>query len=508
MSRGSREVYLPLATGPLAAPDGRSVVVVGGGLAGVAAATVLAERGVEVTLVEKECYLGGRAGAWSERLSSGESFEMERGFHAFFRQYYNLRALLRRIDPELDLLAPLEDYPILGPNGEVQSFRDLPRRTPFNVISLTARSPALGLADLVRVNGRRALEMLTYDAERTYGRRDGMSAGEYLDSLRFPPRARHLLFDVFSHSFFNPEYEMSAGELLMMFHFYFTGNPEGLVFDVARAPFSKSIWEPFTHYLESLGVRIQTGTSARTVRRLESGRWSVITGRGALQAEGVVLAVTVPALKKLVAASPDLDEPAWRRGIEGLDLTNPFAVWRLWLDRPTERGRAPFVGTTGLGPLDNISLYHLFEDESRAWYEKHGGAVVELHAYAIEPDQDDGELRMRLLDALHNVYPETRNSGILEERYLVRRDCPAFAPGSHASRPGVETAFEGVTLAGDFVKLPIPSALMERAVASGFLAANYLLARDRVRSEPIRSIPPRGLLAGVPLRRPFLSRPL
>jgi isorenieratene synthase len=55
-----------------------------------------------------------------------------------------------------------------------------------------------------------------------------------------------------------------------------------------------------------------------------------------------------------------------------------------------------------------------------------------------------------------------------------------------------------VTVAGDFVKLPIPSALMERAVASGFLAANYLLARDRVRSEPIRSIPPRGLLAGVP----------
>ena len=26
---------------------------------------------------------------------------MSRGFHAFFRQYYNLRALLRRVDPAL-----------------------------------------------------------------------------------------------------------------------------------------------------------------------------------------------------------------------------------------------------------------------------------------------------------------------------------------------------------------------------------------------------------------------
>ncbi|MEJ2370202.1 MAG: FAD-dependent oxidoreductase, partial [Gemmatimonadales bacterium] len=67
MARGSREFHLPLAAGSRAPSDSRSAVVVGGGLAGVAAATVLAERGVEVTLVERQSYLGGRAGAWSER---------------------------------------------------------------------------------------------------------------------------------------------------------------------------------------------------------------------------------------------------------------------------------------------------------------------------------------------------------------------------------------------------------------------------------------------------------
>jgi isorenieratene synthase len=291
---------------------------------------------------------------------------------------------------------------------------------------------------------------------------------------------------------------MSAGELLMMFHFYFTGNPEGLVFDVARRPFSRSIWEPFVRHLSELRVAIRMGESAHRIERVDNTGWRVHTDEGAVEADGVVLALTVPALQGLVAESPGLEEPAWRAGIESLELTNPFVVWRLWLDRPTEPGRAPFVGTTGLGPLDNISLYHLFEDESREWYERHGGAIVELHAYAVEAGADDEKLRSQLLGALHALYPETRNARILEQRYLVRQDCPAFAPGSHESRPRVETPFDGVAVAGDFVKLPIPSALMERAVASGFLAANYLLARDGVRSEPIRSIPPRGMLAGVP----------
>ena len=33
-------------------------------------------------------------------------------------------------------------------------------------------------------------------------------------SLRFPPAARQMLFDVFAHSFFNPEEQYSAAELL------------------------------------------------------------------------------------------------------------------------------------------------------------------------------------------------------------------------------------------------------------------------------------------------------
>lgn len=494
MSAAPRTQLIPRSSGRDDVANGERAVVAGGGIAGVAAATVLAERGVQVTLIEKESFLGGRAGAWTERLADGEAFEMERGFHAFFRQYYNLRALLRRIDPELSMLVPMEDYPIHGPGGALQSFSDLPTATPRNLISLVRRSPAIGLLDLMRVNKSRALEMLTYDGEKTYRKRDELTAGDYLDSLDFPPDARRLFFDVFAHSFFNPEGEMSAGELLMMFHFYFTGNPEGLVFDVARTPFSTSIWKPFEQYLRGLGVEVLLSTSVQRVERVD-GEWRVETTEGDHEVDGVVLALAVDPLKAVVAASPSLDHTEWRASVASLTLTNPFAVWRLWLDQPTNPGRAPFIGTTGLGPLDNISLYHLFEDESRSWAERHGGAVVELHAYAIDPDFDEDELRAALLAGMYELYPETRAAGVVEERFLVRQDCPAFAPGSYAQRPTVDTPFDGLTLAGDLVRLPFPSALMERAAASGFLAANHILAGSQVRSEPIHSVRDRGLLA-------------
>ena len=37
---------------------------------------------------------------------------------------------------------------------------------------------------------------------------------------------------------------MSAAELLMMFHFYFVGNPEGLRFDLCRRSFSRAFFRP------------------------------------------------------------------------------------------------------------------------------------------------------------------------------------------------------------------------------------------------------------------------
>ncbi|MEM1413408.1 MAG: FAD-dependent oxidoreductase [Myxococcota bacterium] len=472
------------------------VLIAGGGLAGLAAATVLAEQGKSVTVVEREIFLGGRAGAWQDTLADGTPFQMERGFHAFFRQYYNLRQLMRRVDPTLDVLEAQVDYPVHGPGGAIESFSGLPKQPPLNVVELLRRTKTMGFIDALKVPTKQVMAMFAY-GPHTYERWDAMSAADYLDSLQFPPEARRMLFEVFAHSFFNPEEEFSAAELLMQFHFYFLGNKEGLIFDTMRRPFSAGLFDPLRAYLEARGVRFELGTSVDRIDPSEGGaRWAVHVaspaGARTLDAGALVLALSVPGLKELVAGSPELGDAEWRGDVASLETTWPFAVWRLWLDRPVHDDRLPFVGTAGVGLLDNISVYEKLEDESRAWAARTGGSVLELHAYGVHPDIPEASIKANLLTGMHAVYPETESATILEDRWLLRRDCPGFPPGSHARRPTVRTALHHLTLAGDFVKFDRPSALMERAVASGFEAANILLAETR---QPVEHVPNRGLLS-------------
>lgn len=492
---------------PRLLPRSADVVVAGGGIAGLAAATVLAERGARVTVLEPDSFLGGRAGAWTDTLRDGTRFAMERGFHAFFRQYYNLRALLRRVDPEHTRLVPVTDYPLLGPGGLTESFANLPRLPILNLVALVRRSKAMTLRDALRVDDTLGRAMMAYDPDATYAKYDRLTAREFLDRLGFPPRARQMLFDVFAHSFFNPEDEFSAAELMMMFHFYFLGNPEGIVFDVVDGPFSTRLWNPLQHHLELRGATIRLGCALEHVARAPDGRFTLTCSSGQpLTADALVLAAHIPGLQRIVAASPTLGDPPWRARIAAQSVTSPFAVWRLWLDTKTRSDRAPFVGTTGLGLLDNISLYHLFEDESRQWAKRHNGSVVELHAYALPPHLTPDEIKRDLLATLHELYPETRPAKILDERFLQHADCPAFRPGTTAQRPRVTTSTPGLVLAGDHVHTPFPSALMERAASTGMLAANHLLHQWGAAEEPLWSVVPRGVLARL-VHRDFYKHP-
>ena len=160
--RDRQAVRHPGPTGTRLAPEGSSALVVGGGIAGLAAATGLAERGVRVTLVEREPQLGGRVRAWPlDDRSSGGPRTMSRGFHAFFRQYYNLRSLLRRSDPALERLRPIADYPLISADGMADSFARIPRTPPFSFASFVALSPSFTAASLAKVDVTAALELLT-----------------------------------------------------------------------------------------------------------------------------------------------------------------------------------------------------------------------------------------------------------------------------------------------------------------------------------------------------------
>jgi isorenieratene synthase len=266
--------------------------VIGGGLAGLSAACVLAERGVSVTLLERSPQLGGRL-ATVPSASSDPAFNVA-PVAAFHRHYYNTRALLRRIDPELVTLRGLDDYLVLGPDGAQESFANLPSSAPLNAIAPLRRTPFVSLGDLRKLSTERTRQMLLFDPAKHGLQHDALTAAQFLEETGLPPRAREMLFRVFTHAVFNDERTLSASEMLGSLHFHFLGNPEGMLFDVLEEPASDAFFAPMERYLRSIGVEIQTGTSATLVTRDRGDRVHVTTSRDeVLEASGLVLAQNV-----------------------------------------------------------------------------------------------------------------------------------------------------------------------------------------------------------------------
>ncbi len=173
----------------------------------------------------------------------------------------------------------------------------------------------------------------------------------------------------------------------------------------------------------------------------------------------------------------------------------PYAVARYWMDGDVRPDRAVFNGVSRQPTLDSVTLYHRLEDEPRRWARRTGGSVIELHAYACQPDVPAAELAERMRIELTALWPEAAELRVRALRARVEAQAPAFAPGGHTGRPGVRTDADGLYLAGDGIRTDFPSALMERSAATGIIAANHILRSAGAAAEPVHSVRPRGLLA-------------
>lgn len=124
------------------------------------------------------------------------------------------------------------------------------------------------------------------------------------------------------------------------------------------------------------------------------------------------------------------------------------------------------------------------------------GSVVELHAYCYKakefPTQET--LLTKFEEELYEIVPELQQAQVLHRELVNQHNFSGYPPNSYAQRPETSTNVPNLLFAGDWVKMPFPCGLMERAVSSGLLAANEILHREGLQRRSLLSVNPEGLL--------------
>ncbi|WP_017297874.1 FAD-dependent oxidoreductase [Nodosilinea nodulosa] len=599
---------------PARVGKGTTAVVIGGGLAGLAAAYELSQRGVAVTLLERSPQLGGKIASWPIQVGD-DTFMMEHGFHGFFPQYYNLFGLVDELNIQQNFKS-LDYYSLVykdGYNPEV--FRPSSSAFPWNVIDLAVSSSnrlkwGINLTHIKHLQVFR--EITGFRNPQTYDRLDHLSVAEWVAN-DFPRGLYDLYFLPFAKSSLNAPDLLSAGELMQFFHFYFFGNPEGLAFNGTCQDMGRSLVDPMVEAIQANGGQVLTGVTVSQVawdegqvagvtyqkgsvatspvpfwvernpllssetmeyfgagdsvysvaagaktalsltcthqgcsvqRQVEASegtaggylcpchgaayasngevlagparenlaafkvlqragdRLQLITASAAtstahdLTANYYVMAADIPGTKALFALSVGEVDPTLVAQVDQLRVADPFAVGRFWLDRDFDWQHSWFTSLSGYRLTDSITLYHRIQDDYIAWSDRTGGSVVELHAYCYK--EKDFPTQADILDTfeaeLYDIVPELKGATVLHRQLVNQKNFAGFPPGSFANRPQTTTPAANLLFAGDWVRMPFPCGLMERAVSSGLLAANAILQREGVQRRPILSVNPEGVL--------------
>lgn len=465
------------------------VAVVGAGLAGMGAACDLSDRGLSVTLIDKNDYLGGKVGAWYETAEDGTRLEVEHGFHAFFRHYYNLNGLLDRTGVRPHMVA-IDDYLIIEEDGTEWRFKDVEESPVLNLIAL-AKGGLYRFRDILFTRALHEMDVfLAYDRDQVFDELDDTSYRSFAERAELPAKLR-LVFNTFARAFFSDDERLSMAELIKSFHFYYLSHDHGLTYDYPAGDYQECVLGPIARYMEERGVDVRLGEEIGAVEPLDGGGFAIDGERF----DHVVLATSSVGARAIAEASPQLEARAGGLvdTLRALRPSQRYAVWRLWVDRDVREGLPVFVSTERRQVLDAVTLYHRITPEARTWAEG-GGAVLEVHCYAVPDELDEAQIRQAFTSELLHYFPELEGMTIEHDVLQVRQDFTAFHVGMAAGRPETATEVPGLYLAGDWVRLPCPAMLMEAAYTSGLLAANAVLAEHGLQPRPVLTVPTRGLL--------------
>lgn len=473
---------------PLRLSNKKRVAVIGGGIAGIASAATLAQKGFVVDLYEKANFLGGKVGSW-EFESKGETLRTEHGFHAFFRQYYNLLDFLKEIGAAKHLI-PIDDYVILFEDNKKQGFKNVETTPGLNILDLK-KYGVYNWLTLISPFSMPLLSLLQFDFKKTFKKYDKESFASFAKRT-FLPKKMQLVFNSFARAFFAEPENMSMAELIKGFHFYFLSNDKGLVYDVLDQDFQTSFIDYCILHLEKNGVKIHLNQGIDELIYHEN-QFTI----NEKPYDYCVLCTDVNATKSIIQSSKGLENFATlNKQTQALQNSGNYAVIRLWTDRYEEDKTLPFfIFTDRLKCLDSVTLYHKMEKESSAWSETNNGGIFELHSYAVPADMSKEDCKEELIAELYHYFPELKGMEIRHEYYQFRNDFSAFHTGLYQNRPTIKTEVPQLFFAGDWVKMDNCAMLMEGAYVSGTLAANYILSKEGIQEKQLFQVPTKGLFA-------------
>jgi isorenieratene synthase len=467
----------------------KRVAVIGGGIAGISAASNLGERGFQVDLFEKSNYLGGKLGSWQFE-SNGETLHVEHGFHAFFKQYFNLLEFMKKTGAHQHLI-PIDDYLILYKDKTAQSFKEMDNTPLLNVWSMGKTGVYRYRDMMLNRYGMKLLDLFKFDFETTFEKYDNVALSDFMHDTHIPDKMK-MVFSSFARAFFAEPEDMSTAELIKSFHFYFLSNDLGLLYDVLDDDFDKTFLQPSKAFMLKNNVQIHLNSAVEQLAYQQNK--FIVNGN---EYDYCVLASDVKHLPLLINNSSTLHSFSnLKLQASNIKSSARYAVWRLWTDAFEQTKFPFFIFTDRLQCFDSVTFYHNMEKESKAWSVKNNGGIFELHSYALPAHlQTDEQVKAALLEELFYYLPELKDMKIKHEFFQHRNDFSAFHCGLHHNRPTVKTEVPNLYLAGDWVKMNNCTMLMEAAYTSGSIAANYIMSNEGLQENALFSVPLKGLLA-------------
>jgi len=445
-----------------------TVAIVGGGLAGLAAACALADSGFRVTLFERRPYLGGRASSY-EHPGTGEV--VDNCQHVLFRVCTNLVEFYRRIGVE-DKIRWYEDMTFIEPGGRSSVMHASPLPAPLHTAPSFLKFPFLTVKDKLVIS--RALAALTLSSQPDTGR-------SFLDWCQGHGQTKNAI-----ERFWKPILVSALSEDLDLISISYAAqvvresmkSPAARHMGVPSVPLTE-LYNKAGDYIRARGGEICLRTSLAYLTPSER-RVTVRTRTRVDYREGQVAdvfdyfisALPFDALDPILIDTPESTE--LREKISHFE-SSPITGIHLWFDRQiSDLDHAVLLDRTIQWMFHKSRL---LSTRGAPGKPELGGSYIELVVSASKTliDKSRAEIVDVALKEVREFFPAARAANLVKST-VIKEVHATYSPrpGIDAYRPQQATAWPRVFLAGDWTATGWP-ATMEGAVRSGYLAAEALV---------------------------------